>query len=243
MTEPTKKPARILRKRVGGVEIVRDRRDCDVMADRSHTEFLQGDSLALFRCMAMWQEAGQPFSSLPAWAIDAWAQIGVTYYQETVEWIENEAQEWVEKATAAKAGKDPSDKGRNEARPSRLKKSRSFEKIAGISRGQRKPNAWKLGKDDAMQAYFDAIVQKAESDPGLNKASPLNKRLTSRGRFVRIRTLSGKTVRVLNDRGQPTELFQHAVMELFGMGAGKGNNEKSKARTSRRHRRGGMADK
>ncbi len=69
MTEPTKKPARILRERVGGVEIVRDRRDCDVMADRFHTEFLQGDTLALFQCMAMWQEEGQPFlcGGLPRW--------------------------------------------------------------------------------------------------------------------------------------------------------------------------------
>ena len=250
MTKPTNKPTRerpqrpgLLRENVGGVEIVRDRQYCDVKADQLHTEFLQGDSLALFRCMDMWQEEKQPFSSLPTWVIDEWAQIGVTYYRERVEWIENEAREWVEYEAAKKAGKKPSEKDLNENKPKRKKKPRSFEKIAGISRGQRKPTAWKSGKDNTMQVYFDAIVTKAKCDPGLKHASPLNNRLTSRGRFVRFKTLSGKTVRVLNDRGQPTELFQHAVMEHFGIGSGKGKNEKSRARTSRRHRRDSVADK
>ncbi len=234
MTDPTKKPARILRERVGGVEIVRDRRDCDVMADRFHTEFLQGDSLALFQCMGMWQEEGQPFSSLPTWVIDAWAQIGVTYYRETVEWIENEAREWVEKEIAAKAGKKPSNKGRDEARPSRLKKPPSFEKIAGISRGQGQPNAWKWGKERYMQDYFDAVVAKAKSDPGLKHESTLNRWLKG-GRFLKLQTPSGEEVRVLNDRGEPTEDFESAVAELFGFGTGKGKRAASRARTFRRH--------
>ena len=241
MTEPTNKSTRdrpqrpgLIRENVGGVEIVRDRRDCDVMADSFHTEFLRGDSLALFQCMVMWQEEKQPFELLPTWVIDALAQIAVTYYREQVEWIENEAREWTENAAAKKAGEKPSEKELKESKPKRRKKPRSFEKIAGISHVQGKPNAWKFGKDDAMGAYFYAIVAKAKSDPKLKHESPLNKRLKG-GKFLRLRTLSGGTVRILNDREEPTEDFESAVAELFGLGSGKGKCAASRARTFRRH--------
>lgn len=235
---------------IHGVRMIRDRPFHEVEADRLHKEFVGGDALALFRCLSLWEEEGTPFSSLPKWASEAWGQIGATYYREQVDWIENEAREWAENEDAkaeyekAKtAGEKPSWKDLNEKKPKRKKRPPSFEKIAGISRGQGKPNAWKFGKDDTMQAYFDAIVAKAKCDPGLKHASPLNRRLTSKGRFVRFLTLSRKSVRVLNDRGQPTEAFKHAVMEVFGFGSGKGENKKSGARTFRRHRRDSGADK
>ena len=85
-----------------------------------------------------------------------------------------------------------------------------------------------------MQAYFDAVVAKAKSDSRLKHESPLNRRLKG-GRFLRLRTLSGKEVRVLNDRGEPTEAFKSAVAELFGFGSGKGKRAASRARTFRRH--------
>ncbi|MCH7688604.1 MAG: hypothetical protein IH899_18305, partial [Planctomycetes bacterium] len=90
----------------------------------------------------------------------------------------------VRDAAAKKAGEKPSEKELKESKPKRRKKPRSFEKIAGISHVQGKPNAWKLGKDDAMRACFYAIVAKAKSDPGLKHESPLNKRLKG-GRFLR----------------------------------------------------------
>ncbi len=122
---------------IRGVRVIRDRPFHEVQADRLHKEFLKGDPLALLQCLCFWAKEGKPFSSLPKWASEAWGQIGATYYRERVEWIENEAREWAEYEAAKKADKKPSEKDLNESKPKRKKKPRSFEKIAGISRGQK----------------------------------------------------------------------------------------------------------
>lgn len=156
MAEKPKKPTGAQAEVIQGVRVIRDRPYHEDQADRLHKEFVDGDPLALLRCLSLWEKEGEPFSSLPEWAIEAWGLIGATYYREQADWIENEAREWAdyEKAKAEfkdakKDGKNPSRKALNEEKPKGKKKPPTFEKIAGISRGQKQPNAWKRGKDDA----------------------------------------------------------------------------------------------
>ena len=108
-------------------------------AVRLHHAFSDGETLALFECLAFWRREGLPLASLPEWAIEAWADIGACYYDDGI--------------TA-----------RIEGQP-----LPSLEKIAGLGGVKKQRSAWDaVDHEHKARSYAAAhrlLVAKARGEP------------------------------------------------------------------------------